>query len=291
MAVLDAADLEETTDVNNSIETSSDTTLLLGLEGMAVMRVEVDQDGHRTVHVRTDDESAKACPACGVFATRVKECVLTFPRDLCVGGEPISLAPMRASTATSAAYPCPTSRGGRGTGHAQGLPGLRQVQGSPRRPATGGDRAGGHPRRHPGSLLVLARRHRRRDRDQPGQEGHAGLDPRQDRVGGRPRVHSADNRRTLRSGDHHYILGEKLRSGSPEAKAALSRQGRYTDVAGNLKVKEVRISEHERFVICFNPDGAARDAAVRERLLTQLGELIDGTDDCKSDKRAELRGV
>jgi transposase len=91
MAVLDAADLQETTDVNNSIETSSDATLLLGLEGMAVMRVEVDQDGHRTVHVSTDDESAKACPACGVFATRVKECVVTLPRDLCVGGEPISL--------------------------------------------------------------------------------------------------------------------------------------------------------------------------------------------------------
>ncbi|TMR02644.1 IS1634 family transposase [Nonomuraea turkmeniaca] len=102
---------------------------------------------------------------------------------------------------------------------------------------------------------------------------------------------SEDNRRTLRSGDHHYILGEKLRSGSPEAKAALARQGRYTDVAGNLKVKEVRISEHERFVICFNPDGADRDAAVRERLLAHLGELIDGTDGWKSDKRAELRGV
>ncbi|WP_084966053.1 IS1634 family transposase [Thermoactinospora rubra] len=102
---------------------------------------------------------------------------------------------------------------------------------------------------------------------------------------------SEDNRRMLRTGDHHYILGEKLRSGSPEAKAALSRQGRYTDVAGNLKVKEVRISEHERFVICFNPDGATRDAAVRERLLAQLGDLIDGTDDLKPDKRAELRGV
>ncbi|MET8006525.1 hypothetical protein [Nonomuraea glycinis] len=91
MAVLDAADLQETTDVNNSIETSSDATLLLGLEGLAVIRVEVDQGGHRTVHVSTDDESSRACPACGVFATRVKECVVTVPRDLCVGGEPISL--------------------------------------------------------------------------------------------------------------------------------------------------------------------------------------------------------
>jgi len=50
---------------------------------------------------------------------------------------------------------------------------------------------------------------------------------------------SAANRRHLRSGDHHYIIGEKLRSGSAEADAALSRQGRYQDVAANLRVKEV----------------------------------------------------
>jgi len=102
---------------------------------------------------------------------------------------------------------------------------------------------------------------------------------------------SAENRRYLRRGDHHYIIGEKLRSGSAEATAALSRQGRYAEVAGNLRVKEVRISDAERFVICHNPDQADRDAAVRERLLAQLTELIDGTDKLSATKRAELRGV
>lgn len=102
---------------------------------------------------------------------------------------------------------------------------------------------------------------------------------------------SETNRRYLRSGDHHYIIGEKLRSGSAEATAALSRQGRYQQVADNLRVKEVRISDHERFVICHNPDGAERDAAVRTRLLAQLGELIAGTDTLTATKRAELRGV
>jgi Transposase DDE domain len=102
---------------------------------------------------------------------------------------------------------------------------------------------------------------------------------------------STANRRYLRRGDHHYIIGEKLRSGSAEAKAALSRQGRYQEVAGNLRVKEVKISDHERFVICHNPDGAGRDAAIRARLLTQLKEMIDGTDTLSATKRAELRGV
>jgi len=102
---------------------------------------------------------------------------------------------------------------------------------------------------------------------------------------------SAENRRYLRKGGGSYIIGEKLRSGSAEAAAALSRQGRYKDVAGNLKVKEVRIAEDERFVICFNPEAAERDAAVRARMITQLEDAIKDSDQLSAGKRAELRGV
>jgi hypothetical protein len=101
----------------------------------------------------------------------------------------------------------------------------------------------------------------------------------------------AANRRYLRRGDHHYIIGEKLRSGSAEAAAALSRQGRYQEITGNLRVKEVRIAEDERFVICPNPEAAERDAATRARLLAQLKEMIDGTGTLSAIRRAELRGV
>jgi Transposase DDE domain len=102
---------------------------------------------------------------------------------------------------------------------------------------------------------------------------------------------SAENRRYLRKGGGSYIIGEKLRSGSAEAAAALSRQGRYKDVAGNLKVKEVRIAEDERFVICFNPEAAERDAAIRARMIAQLEEMIKDSDQLSAGKRAELRGV
>jgi transposase len=102
---------------------------------------------------------------------------------------------------------------------------------------------------------------------------------------------SAANRRMLRAGDHHYILGEKLRTNTAEVNTALSRQGRYATVAGNLRVKEVKVGETDRFIICHNPDQAERDAAVRARLLTQLQEMIDGTDKLSATKRAELRGV
>lgn len=102
---------------------------------------------------------------------------------------------------------------------------------------------------------------------------------------------SAENRRYLRRGDHDYIIGEKLRSGSTEAKAALSRAGRYREVADGLRVKEVRICEHERFVVCHNPQAAARDAAVRERMVGMLEETIAASDRLSKEKRAELRGV
>jgi hypothetical protein len=101
---------------------------------------------------------------------------------------------------------------------------------------------------------------------------------------------SAANRRALAAGGGGYILGEKLRSGSAEAQAALSRQGRYQQVADNLRVKEVHISDHERFVVCHNPEAAQRDAAVRGHLLAALEAAIAGSDALSATRRAELRG-
>ena len=103
-------------------------------------------------------------------------------------------------------------------------------------------------------------------------------------MGRRPRVH-------LEVEPAGTSSGEKLQSGSAEATAALSRPGRYQHVAGNLRVKEVKISEHERFVVCHTPDAADRGAAIREQMLTRLRELIDDTDRLSAGRRAELRGV
>lgn len=61
------------------------TTLLFGLSGIAVRRVELTEVGVRVVHVDTADESASACPACGVFSTSLKGRVTTKPKDLPYG--------------------------------------------------------------------------------------------------------------------------------------------------------------------------------------------------------------
>jgi len=102
---------------------------------------------------------------------------------------------------------------------------------------------------------------------------------------------SAENRRYLQRAGGHYIIGEKLRSGSVEAKAALARQGRYRTVAGNLQIKEVRVDDatmRDRFVICRNPDQAERDKAVRDQLISQLQDAIAGSDGLSAAERARL---
>jgi hypothetical protein len=105
---------------------------------------------------------------------------------------------------------------------------------------------------------------------------------------------SAANRRFLQQGGGHYILGEKLRGGTPAADAALSRQGRYQSVRDNLQVKEVRLGPDladDRFVVCYNPAEAQHDAAARARHVAALSELIDGTDTLPRSRRDELAGV
>jgi len=101
---------------------------------------------------------------------------------------------------------------------------------------------------------------------------------------------SAENRRYLQRAGGHYIVGERLRSDSADAKAALSRAGRYREVAGNLRVKEVRVGT-ERFVLCHNPERARRDEVVRGRIVAHLESRIDGTDRLARDKRLELYGA
>jgi len=105
---------------------------------------------------------------------------------------------------------------------------------------------------------------------------------------------SEQNRRYLQRAGGHYIVGEKLRSGSKEAKAALSRQGRYHEVDGGLRVKQVRVDDgvnRDRFVIAHNPERAVRDQIVREQILARLQLEIAGADKLTATKRAELYGA
>jgi hypothetical protein len=86
------------------------------------------------------------------------------------------------------------------------------------------------------------------------------------------------NLRYLTRGGGHWIAGERMRDGSPDAQAALARPGRYQTVRDNLRVKDVRIGEGDnvkRFVVCHNPAEAERDKAERDTQIARLeAELV-----------------
>jgi transposase len=83
----------------------------------------------------------------------------------------------------------------------------------------------------------------------------------------------------LRRAGGHWIAGEKMRDGTADARAALSRQGRFKTVRDNLRVKEVRLDDDsgKRWIVCHNPHEAERDAAQRaaalERIETELERI------------------
>ncbi len=67
------------------------TTLLFGLAGVTVERVELLADAAtRRAQVRTAAPAA-ACPACGVVSESVKENTTTKPRDLPYGQAPLQV--------------------------------------------------------------------------------------------------------------------------------------------------------------------------------------------------------
>ncbi|HYR62342.1 MAG TPA: transposase, partial [Actinomycetota bacterium] len=104
---------------------------------------------------------------------------------------------------------------------------------------------------------------------------------------------SQTNRACLSRGGDHYIVCEKLRSASADAKKALSRPGRYHLVEGNLQVKEVHVGEgarSQRFVVCVSPEAKARDEIVRGNLVAYLEKRIAGSDEWPGQRRDELAG-
>jgi len=84
---------------------------------------------------------------------------------------------------------------------------------------------------------------------------------------------SADNLRKLSLGGGKYIVCMPVGQGSEVAEKVLTRPGRYHEVAGNLRVKEVLVGDGERrrrYVVCHNPEEVIRQRIHRERVLEQL---------------------
>jgi hypothetical protein len=102
---------------------------------------------------------------------------------------------------------------------------------------------------------------------------------------------SEDNKRILQKAGGHYILGEKLRGVTKNAKA-LNRGGRFKEIQENLHIKEVYVGEgvgKERFVIAYNPEQATHDKMTRERILKKLGTELTANNSMPKDKQTKAK--
>jgi transposase len=104
---------------------------------------------------------------------------------------------------------------------------------------------------------------------------------------------SDENLRYLTRAGGHWIAGERMRDGSPDAAAALARQGRYQTVRDNLRVKEVRVGDGDaakRFVICHNPAEAERERTQRDDTIRRLQAELDRIDTQRTKAKRQKAG-
>jgi hypothetical protein len=107
---------------------------------------------------------------------------------------------------------------------------------------------------------------------------------------------SAPNLAALARAGGKYIVCMPIYRGGEVARAVLTRPGRYQAVAENLQVKEVIVGDGERrrrYVVCYNPQEAERQARHREQVLTELAAEIECLHEAKggshSKRVCELR--
>ncbi len=90
---------------------------------------------------------------------------------------------------------------------------------------------------------------------------------------------SKANLESLARGGGKYILCMPIHRGSEVAQEVITRPGRYQKVAENLAVKKVTVGDGERrrrYVVCYNPEEAARQKRHREQVLKELQAEIEG---------------
>jgi transposase len=86
-------------------------------------------------------------------------------------------------------------------------------------------------------------------------------------------MHSEANCRELARGGGRYVLAMPIGTVAEVKQAVLSRPGRYRRLADNLQAKEVVVGDGERrrrYLVCFNPREAERQAHHRAQVVAEL---------------------
>jgi hypothetical protein len=73
-----------------------------------------------------------------------------------------------------------------------------------------------------------------------------------------------------------YIVGVRMRR-MRDVSTMLSWKARYINIKPTLRVKEVKVQDRARYILCYNPEAAKRDRLAREAILAKLeAKLITG---------------
>jgi len=82
------------------------------------------------------------------------------------------------------------------------------------------------------------------------------------------------NLQAMEAAKYEYIIGMKMRNVVEVRDDVLGRAGRYSDVADNLRVKEVWVEDERRYIVCLNPDEAKKDRFDREATLEKIRKKL-----------------
>jgi hypothetical protein len=103
---------------------------------------------------------------------------------------------------------------------------------------------------------------------------------------------SEKNLRALSAGGGKYILCMPIKRGNAISEDVISRAGRFKKVADNLFVKQVVVGDGERrrrYVVCYNPDEASRQAKHREAILEELRAALPGLNAASEDMEGHTK--
>ena len=90
-------------------------------------------------------------------------------------------------------------------------------------------------------------------------------------------MNSEENREELARACGRYLLAVRAGSVKEVKEEVLNRPGRYREISDNLKAKEVVVGKGElrrRYIVCFNPGEAKREALHRTQVLRELADEL-----------------
>lgn len=98
-------------------------------------------------------------------------------------------------------------------------------------------------------------------------------------------MNSESNRKELAKACGTYLLATRMASVKEIKETVLSLPGRYRKLTDNLHAKEVTLVNGKRYIICFNPKEANRQARHREEIVRMLEEELKKHKDKSATKQ------